>query len=196
MKRLAILAGVLGLFVFAVVGAQAASVASSVVYNSIPATLPPNVPSEGYQATSTSEFGDYVHLARADRVLKTVTVVLSDWALYSDYSSDARYMGNSATWTHPITLNVYSSHLGMNGAPDTLLGAPVTQTVTIPWRPAASAGCGTAWKAANGQCYNGLAFPATFDLSSLNVTLPSDVIVSVKYNTQSYGAAPIGQNGP
>jgi hypothetical protein len=55
---------------------------------------------------------------------------------------------------------------------------------------------GTAWRAADGACYNGIAFNAVFDLSALNVTLPNDLIVGVAYNTQSYGAAPMGVGGP
>jgi len=83
------------------------------------------------------------------------------------------------------------------GAPDTLL-ATKTQNVTIPWRPVADATCSpaTAWRAGNGQCYNGSAFNATFDLTSLHVTLPSDVIVGVAYNTADYGQTPIGVAGP
>ena len=175
--------------------AGSAIAASNVVYNAVPSPLPPNVASVGYEATSTSEFGDYVHLAGTNRSLSTVTVTMSDWALHSDYTSDPRYSPTSATWSHPITVNVYSNHLGLNGAPDTLL-ATKTQDVTIPWRPVADAACGTAWKAPNGQCYNGYAFNATFDLSSLNVTLPNDVIVGVSYNTADYGHAPIGMPGP
>jgi hypothetical protein len=176
--------------------ASAGAVTPSAVYDATPSPLPPNVASLGFQATSTSEFGDQVQLAGTNRVLDTVTVTLSNWALYADYAADPRYAGNSSTWSHPITVNVYSTHLGANGAPDTLL-ATVTQNVTIPWRPAADPTCpGTAWKAGDGNCYNGIAFNAVFDLSSSNVTLPNDVIVGVAYNTQSYGAAPLGVGGP
>jgi len=177
--------------------ASAGAVTPSAVYDATPSTLPPNVASLGFEATSTSEFGDLVHLAGTNRVLDSVTVTMSDWALYSDYSTDVRYSGNTATWTHPITVNVYSSHLGANGAPDTLL-ATKTQTITIPWRPAADPTCpgGTAWRAADNACYNGIAFNASFDLSSLNVTLPNDVIVGVAYNTADYGSTPIHQPGP
>ena len=178
-----------------VVFATSAGAVGSDVYNATPSPLPPNVASLGFEATSTSEFGDHVSLAGTNRVLNSVTVTMSDWALYSDYATDARYTGNSTTWTHPITVNVYSGHLGAGGVPDTLL-ATKTQTVTIPWRPAATPTCGTAWKAGDGQCYNGIAFNATFDLSGLNVTLPNDVIVSVAYNTADYGAAPIHMAGP
>jgi hypothetical protein len=174
-----------------------AATSSAVVYDAISNPLPPNMPSVGFQATRTSEFGDHIHLAGTNRGLKTITITMSDWALYSDYSSDARYMGNSATWSHPITINVYNNHLGANGAPDTLL-ATLTQMSTIPWRPVADPTClgGTAWKASNGTCYNGFAFNITFDMSSLNITLPNDIIVGVAYNTQNYGVAPIGVTGP
>ena len=75
----------------------------------------------------------------------------------------------------------------------------MTQTSTIPWRPAADPTClgGTAWRAGNGQCYNGLAFNITFDLSSLNVTLPNDVIVGEiapgKFITMTYVAVDPGR---
>ena len=182
-KRLMFLAA-LATAVLSVTLAAGSAFAGTVVYDATPSPLPGNVASVGFEATSTSEFGDYVHLSSAsiDRRLNTVTVTMSDWAHFSDYSSDPRYSGNSATWTHPITVNVYSSHLGVNGAPDTLL-ATTTQPITIPWRP-------------DGSAFNGIAFNATFDLSSLDVTLPNDVIVGVAYNTADYGKAPIGVAGP
>ncbi len=172
--------------------------AANPVYDALPSVLPPNAPSQPFQAQQTFEFGDYVHLGGTDRKLESVTVAMSDWALYSDYSSDVRYSGNSSTWTHPITINIYSSHLGANGVPDTLL-ATKTQNVVIPWRPVADPTCpgGTAWRSpSDNACYNGYAFNAVFDLASLNVTLPDDVIVSLAYNTQTYGTSPIGVNGP
>ena len=197
---------VIAVAIAAVLGGAAARAtnATSVVYDAVPSTLPANVASVGFQATSTSEFGDYVHLGGSNRALRSVTVTMSDWALYSDYTGDSRYSGDPSNWTHTITLNVYSSHLGANGAPDTLL-ASKTQTVTIPWRPAADPGtdpgqCGvnsTQWyDSATQTCNNGLAFNVTFDLGSSNVTLPDDVIVGVAYNTETYGASPIGSTGP
>jgi hypothetical protein len=196
MKRIPIFTALAAaLAAFVVAGALAAPTA--VVYNAVPSPLPPNVPSLGFEATQTSQFGDYIHLGGTNRVLNTVTVTMSDWALYSDYATNAAYAGNSATWSYPITLNVYSNHLGANGAPDTLL-ATTTETTTIPWRPAADPTCSpaAAYRASDGQCYSGIAFNATFDLSSLNVTLPSDVIVGVAYNTADYGATPTHTPGP
>jgi hypothetical protein len=171
--------------------------ATTIVYDAIPNPLPGNMASQPFQAQQTFEFGDYIHLTGMNRQLSIITVTMSDWALYSDYSSDARYSGNSVTWSHPITVNVYSNHLGVNGAPDTLL-ATKTQMSTIPWRPIADPTCPTptAWRFDATHCYNGFAFNLTFDMSSLNITLPNDIIVGFAYNTQSYGVAPIGVNGP
>lgn len=183
--------------------ADATSVSSEVVYNALPnVTSPTNYPSVGYEATSTSEFGDYVHLGGTNRTLDTVTVTMSDWAKYADYANDSRYTNNASTWSWPVTLNVYGSTLDANGVPTTKL-ATVTQMITIPWRPASDATCpdtgygvGSAWRDSAGTCYNGLAFNATFDLSSKNVTLPNDVIVGVAYNTQDHGSVPTGTTGP
>jgi hypothetical protein len=177
--------------------ALAAPAAQSTVYNALPISLPPNLASLGFQATQTAEFGDYIHFGGTNRVLQTVTVTMSDWAMYSTYASDDRYSGNLTSWTHPITLNIYEvipgAPLNQKGA----LIASVTQDIVIPWRPEPNiTECGTAWKADDGQCYNGLAFNATFDMSGLDVILPNDIIVAVAYNTQTWGADPIGEEGP
>jgi hypothetical protein len=67
--------------------AQTAHAAPSpeVVYNALPSVSPQtNYPSQAFEATSTSEFGDYIHLGGTSRILNTVTVTMSDWAKYSD----------------------------------------------------------------------------------------------------------------
>lgn len=167
--------------------------AGTTVYDHNPTPLPPNVPSLGFQATQTAEFGDNVLLAGTDRVAATATVTMSDWAKHSDYPSMP-----AAGFNHPITLNIYSvNHSGPNPALGALLGT-VTQTFLIPWRPEADPLCpgGTAWRASDNLCYNGLAFKITFDLRGLVLTLPSDVIVGVAYNTNTWGYHPIGLPGP
>ena len=182
--------------IMAVAMPLAAKATTAAVYDATPSTLPPNVVSLGFEATSTSEFGDYVHLGGTNRSLKTVTVTMSTWARNSEYPAMA-----ASGWTHPITVNIYNSHLSA-GVPDQKI-ATVTQSVPIPWRPEGNSACpdtgygaGFAWKASDGQCYNGKAFNATFDMSSLNSTLPNDVIVGVAYNTADYGAVPIHAAGP
>jgi len=159
-----------------------ADAVSTIVYDALPSvSSPTNYPSVGYEATSTSEFGDYVHLGGTNRKLSTVTVTMSDWAKYEDYASNSAY--SASNWSLPVTLNIYSSTVDGNGVPTTKL-ANVTQTITVPWRPASD------------YSYNGIAFNAVFDLSSKNVTLPDDVIVGVAFNTQSHGYRPTGQPGP
>ena len=123
---------VLGLLSLAVAPAAQAAVpaADSVVFNATVTPLPGNLPSLGFQATQTAEFGDAVQLAGTNRVLRSAIVTMSDWAKASDYT------GSSASgWTHPITFNVYNVDTsGSVPALGSIIGS-VTKTVTIPWRP-------------------------------------------------------------
>lgn len=179
-----------------------AAVLASTVYDALPSTSPAtNYPSQAFQATSTSEFGDNIHLGGSNRVLDKVIVTMSNWAKYEDYSSNPLYSDNSNTWSLPVTLNVYDNQFDVNGTPTHKI-ATVTQNQSIPWRPASDADCaptsnGKGWKV-DGVCYNysGIAANAVFDLSSLHVTLPDDIVVSVAYNTQTHGYAPTGVAGP
>lgn len=181
----------------------ASAFTSESVYDAVPSTLPQNMASLGYQATQTAEFGDFFHLGASNRMLNTVTVTMSNWALASTAANISFCTSNPSScstdaFVWPITVNVYSSHLGANGAPDTLL-ATKTEDVSVPWRPEADVTCTdpAQWRSSvDGQCYNGYAFNAAFDLSSLNTVLPEDVIVGVKYSTQSYGDTPTGTDGP
>ena len=187
-------AAVLGLLSLGIASpANAAVLASTVVFDASVTPLPGNVPSLGFQANQTAEFGDAIHLSGTNRMLQSATVTMSDWALASTYGS------TSATWTHPITFNVYT----VDAAGQTL-GTPigsVTQTFEIPWRPEADpTHCGgvgaTAWySSTDAKCYNGLAFNITFDLRSIP-TVPNDIVYGIAYNTNTWGASPIGLPGP
>jgi uncharacterized repeat protein (TIGR01451 family) len=174
--------------------------ASNIYYNSIPSPLPPNVVSLGFQATQTAEFGELIQFAApANRALTQVTVVMSDWALASDWPS----FDTGPTWNQPITLILYNvNNTGPNPAPGTVI-ATRTSTFAIPWRPAADpAVCGDMahggnpadWLAPDGNCYSGLAFVITFDFSG--VVVPGQIIYGVAYNTETWGANPIGTPGP
>ena len=78
--------------------------------------------------------------------------------------------------------------------------ATVTQTIDVPYRPSSDAVNCTDVKqwydVTTATCVNGLAFTATFDFSSLAVTLPDRVVVAIAYSTQTHGAAPLGVDGP
>ena len=171
----------------ALIALTAASAPAAVLYSSIPKPLSPNLPSLGYQATSTAEFGGLIQFAGSAGSYSALraTVVMSDWAVASHYDS------NLAGFSQLLTLTIY------NVGPGDTVGAPIasdTVDAFIPWRPEASAGCGTAWLAADGACYNGMAFEVKFDFE--NVTVPGQVIYGLAFDTQSYGANPTGTQGP
>jgi hypothetical protein len=45
-----------------------------------------------------------------------------------------------------------------------------------------------------GSCFNGLATNITFNLTSLNVSLPKSIVFGIAYNTSDYGYAPYGDS--
>ncbi len=151
----------------------AAAFGQSTIYSNIPATLAGNYPSQPFQAQQTFEFGDRINFGGSDRYLQSATVTMSSWARSEDY-------GNQATFTHPLTLSIYAA--GSGNLPGALLGS-VTQTMTIQFRP-------TGWG------FNGIATNVTFDLSGLALTAPNSIVWGISYNTQTYGANPMGVDGP
>lgn len=153
-----------------------------------------NVPSQAFEATSTSEFGDQITFAGRARTLAAVTVTLSSWGCQTGhwYSGDCATQPG-ATFDHPITLNIYQ--LGAGNAPGALI-ATRTQTFAIPYRPSADARCGDGrWFDRKGAtCFNGFETFVTFEFDSQQVTLPNTVIYGIAYNTSHYGAQPIGES--
>jgi hypothetical protein len=159
-------------------------------YNSFPASLPKNMPSVGFEATSTSEFGGAVELApNTARRHPTVTVAMSSWACQSGTwfgDNCSSYPGSTFNW--PVTLRLYN--LGPGNTVGSLITS-VTQTFSMPYRPNASKKC-TTGSARGGYapptCYHGKLFKIVFGLPS--ITLPEQAILSVAYNTSDYGAQP------
>lgn len=178
-----------------------------VMFNSVPNPIPGNIASEGPEAYAYSQIGDGLMLAGpAGRTLDKVTVVMSSWACQSGnwYGPADCVTSPGATFTLPITINIYSVLLtgetleGDSPAPGpgTLL-ASVTQEFALPYRPSSdTVNCtGGPWYDSKSQsCYNGLAAPITFDLSSLKVKLPKRIIVGIQFNSTHYGPNPIGQS--
>lgn len=164
-------------------------------FDSVPAPLPPNVPSLGYHITGTSEFGDLVRLAGAAHFIESVTVTMSSWAIRSDYPNYS-----ALGFTHPITLKLYDVDRRSGQPRVGQLLARVTTPFLIPWRPepdpAAPPSALRPWRAADGNYYGGIAFNLTFDLSALTVALPDEVVVSISFNTQSAGETPLTVDGP
>src|SRR5258708_177213 len=80
--RVASLAGAVVMLAAGVgmIWAQTAGAASGpVAYSVIPTVIPGNVPSLGYEATSTSEFGDEVGLVHNGTPLASARVLMSSW---------------------------------------------------------------------------------------------------------------------
>jgi len=186
------------LVVFALVALPALAAMAApgtVIYDSQPDPLPGDVVSRAFQATSTTEFGDHITFGAGPRELGTASVVFSSSACETGTTGAGGNCTSTpgATFTHPITLNLYE----VDAAAPTGVGAlitSVTQDVAVPYRPSADPGC-----AANGgwgapDCFNGFAFTVDFDLAG--VTVPEDVIFSIAFNTSTFGNPPVGAPGP
>ncbi len=206
-NRLVTLTGTL-LVTLGLAALVAGSASAAVLYDNVPKALPGNFASIGFAATSTSEYGGEVEVTKtsAKKALPlTVTAVMSSWTCQTGgWSTDDCATTPGATYNWPITLKLYSVAVG--GEAGALI-AEETQTFAIPYRPSASPLCkgelaGT-WLSTHGSgkkathsCYNGLAAPITFAPLTVGAPTPKKLIVSLAYNTQSYGAHPTGEEGP
>ena len=164
-------------------------------FNTLPNPLPPNLASLGYHITGTAEFGDLVRLNGSAHFVESISVTMSSWAIRSDYPGSSAF-----GFTHPITVKIYEvDQRSGQPRPGPLLGR-ATAPFLIPWRPepdpTAPASPLRPWRGPDGNYYGGVAFNITFDLSGLALALPDDVIVSVSFNTQQHGEAPLGKEGP
>ncbi|MGO9489954.1 MAG: hypothetical protein ACLQBB_13105 [Solirubrobacteraceae bacterium] len=190
-----VLVGVLAL------GAGGASAAGprEVIYNNIVSPLPGNYASTAFAATSTSEYGGEVEFAGAARSHPIVTVAMSAWACEQGnwYAHTCSTPKPKKKFKYPLTLNVY------NVGPGDTVGskiASVTHTFAMPYRPSQSAECATlgdpgTWfdeatvaTAPVEKCFHGLAFTVSFHLGK--TALPGKAIISLSYNTTSYGPEP------
>lgn len=169
---------------------------TQVIYDSTVTPLPQHLPSEAFESTSTSEFGDEVTFAGTSRALQQATVTLVSWACEFGFYKDGNCVTNpGATFSVPITFNIYN--VGSNDAVGALL-ATRTQTFDIPYQPSRDVGtCDAApdygfFNTKTGSCTNGIDANITFDFGSMAVTLPDSVIYGISFNTTSFGPKPLG----
>ncbi len=181
------------LSVAAVIGliALPTAAAGAMVYDNIPNPQPSNLPSLGYEATSTSEFGGQIALAGIERTNLTLKVLMSSWGCESgSWNEQDCVTAPGSTFSHPITANVYAV-----GTDDTVgsLIATSTKTFDIAYRPSASTECGDGrwWDGA--ACFNGFGVPLVFNNWSSNAAWPDNVIVTFAYNTSHYGETPLNE---
>ena len=176
------------------VAASANAMVTEVIYNSLPSPLPGNVPSQAFEATSTSEFGGAVELANPSKAITKVTVGMSSWACQSGGAEDGSCVSAvGAKFEWPVTLKVYG--IGPGNSVGTQV-AQLTKTFKMPYRPSASVKCtGNGGWFRSGSCFHGKLFKVAFMLKG--VTIPSKALVAVAYNTSDYGAEPTHCNtGP
>jgi hypothetical protein len=175
--------------VAAVAGAAtpvSASSKSSVLYNSTISPLPANLPSLGFQATQTAEFGNQIKLTKAGQ-LGTVVVTMSSWGCQTGaWTDDDCVTTPGATFPVDITLNLY--HANTPGSTDP--GAPIlskTKLFDIPYRPSTTAGCSNGgW---GSSCQSGKAVNITF---TLDHSVPQSLVYGIAFNTTTWGYNPVG----
>jgi hypothetical protein len=185
--------------VLAVAAPAAMADSGTTIYRSTVLPLPGNLPSDAFQATQMSEFGDEVTFAHRARRLKSVTVTMSSWGCQQGawFSGDCvTHPGAKFAW--PITLNLYNVSTTLPSTTPVEPGgliASVTKTFRIPFRPSASPRCAVAnageWFK-KGSCFNGFASNITFNVSSLHLKLPNNIVWGVAFNTSNYGPEPVG----
>jgi len=172
-----------------------AAFADSVLYDNIPSPLPPNVPSQPYEAVQSGEFGGIIQFAGAgpSYSLTTATLALSDWALASSYTPNGSTI-TAAGFYVPLTLNIYN--VGASNSVGSLIGSD-TIDAFIAWRPAPD-GCvggdSSSYTGSDGGCYHGSLSTVTFDLGG--IIAPDQVIYGLSFNTTDYGTDPTGVAGP
>src|SRR5579862_2703960 len=185
----------------------ATTTSSNVLYNSL-VPSPGNLPSVGFEATQAAQFGNEITLTRSAKAA-TVVVTMDSWGCQSgSWTDDTCSTTPGSKFNEPITLNIFhapatdptmQADTPGNGVPGALI-ASVTKTFAIPYRPSANnTKCigdelGNWFDAKRGECFPGLATNITFNLSSLNVTLPKTFVFGIAYNTSDYGANPYGDN--
>src|ERR1700730_10657108 len=196
MKRLFLLAPIAALLAASAGFATHASATTlmsdpDVLYQSTVSPLPGNLPSLGFQATQTSEFGNRVIMTKNALSLGKVTVTMSSWACQSGGGTTCATTPG-ATFTEPITLNLYNPPATGTYVPGSLI-VSLTKNFSIPYRPSAdNVHCaGGAWLDGT-QCFNGKAHNIVFSLATLNIKLLQDFVFGIAYNTSQYGSHPNG----
>lgn len=179
----------------------AVAASAGVIYNNIPAKLPPNTYGVGAQSEQVNEFGGQVGAEGTERNKPTVEVVMSSKACQfgSQAADSCETPKPNKKFKLPVTLNVYEVGPGNSVG---IKIASVTKQVAMPYRPSrdpvkcpdpAPGKEGGYFGAAgpHGEtCYHGVAFVVKFKTKLKPI--PTNTILSVTYNTTNFGPAPIG----
>ena len=164
---------------------DAVPVPDTAAYSRVPETLAASYPSLGFQATQIHELANVVSLADGpSRDLTEVEVTMVSWACESG-SGVTCVTTPGATFTHPVTVNLYEvAGTPEVPAPGALIASRTIQA-DMAYRPSASLEqCpdGRWYDEASATCNNGFAYPLVFDAFG-DVTLPDDVVVGIRFET-------------
>lgn len=167
---------------------------------------PGNLPSHAFEAQQTAEFGNQITLTGSAKIASVVVTMSSRGCQSGNWNFDNCVTTVGSKFNEPITLTIYQAPAtDPTIQPDTpgsgLPGAvilSVTRPFALPYRPSANhTKCigdeaGEWFSSVRGECFNGLATNITFNLSSLSLTPPRNVVFGIAYNTSDYGAHPYG----
>jgi hypothetical protein len=167
--------------------------ASTVIWNNIPSSTPGNVPSEGFECCSVSEFGGQVAFAPGKWKNPKVTVLMSSWGCQrGSWTAEDCVTGKGAKFEWPITVSIYT--VGPGNSPGAKIAA-ASKVFKIPYRPSTSPICNATENAKGGwydgkeeTCYDGLATKIQMPLKV--ASLPENAIITVSFNTSDYGVEP------
>lgn len=177
-------------------GKVAATVVSvALVFAGVPAWA------DGFATDGDTPFtGDEVGLpATSGRTLQGIKVVMSSWACQTGNVSDGTCTTTTprASFTVPITVNLYAvAGTATAPVPGVALAAK-TQSFNILYRPTSTpdlcSGDNQRWfDFTDGTCDHGLAQVINFSFAG-KLTLPSQVIWTVAFNTTHLGASPVSR---
>ena len=144
--------------------------------------------SHGFQAQGTTELGNLVNFAGTARKLDTIKVNMVTYAQSNSWTAWAA-TNSSATSTgyyHELILRVYS----LTSSNTVQLLAYQTNNALVPWAQP------TGINSFTGLPNTGQAFTVSYNFSAANLILPNSAIISIGFNTQTYGDSPIGSRGP
>jgi len=124
------------------------------------------------------------------------------WSYTMDIGANPCLTTPGATFSEPITLNIYNVGPASAYGPSTVgnLVASDTQTFAIPYRPSeddtdCTGNKAGAWYDADlATCFHGLLTPIQFNFG--HVIIPDDVIYGIIYNTSDWGPQPYTHSTP
>jgi hypothetical protein len=144
--------------------------------------------SHGFQAQGTTELGNLVNFAGTARKLDTIKVNMVTYAQSNSWTAWAatNSSANASGYYHELILRVYT----LTSSNTVQLLTHQTNNVLVPWAQP------TGTNSFTGLPNTGQAFTVSYNFSAANILLPDSAIISIGFNTQTYGDWPVGSAGP